>query len=130
MPSDTPEERRAQLRYALARLESAANAQRIVTSPLSHASAVVWSVTWGTVLTVKFDNPFASAIAFLGGPILNEARILTSPQWSRAAWERTRGGFCWGNYVEDDLQDAYWDEPETEARVYPTLGGIGLHLTF
>jgi hypothetical protein len=130
MPSDTPEQRRAQLRYALDALELAANGDRIIHSALSHASAVVWSVGWGTLLSVKFDKPLVSAIAFLGGPVMNETRILTAPNWATQAWVRTRAGFCWDRYVDDAPREAYWDEPETEARLSPTLGGLSLHLTF
>jgi len=130
MPSGTPEQRRAQLRYALDALESAANSDRIIHTPLSHASAIIWSVGWGTLLSVKFDNPLVAAMAFLGGPVINEVRIFTAPNWATQAWLRTRAGFCWDRYVDDAPRDAYWDEPETEARLVPTFGGLGLHLTF
>lgn len=130
MPASTPEERRARLRYALHVLEIAANSDRIIHGPLSHASAVVWSVGWGTLLSVKFDEPLTATMAFLGGPVINEARILTAPGWATEAWVRTRAGFCWDRYVDDTPRDAYWDEPETEARLVPTFGGLSLHLTF
>ncbi len=130
MPTDTPEQRRAQLRYALDALESAANADRIIHSTVSHVSAVVWSIGWGTLLTVKFDKWFTSTMAFLGGPVMNEARILTAPNWAMQAWVRTRAGFCWDRYVDDAPRETYWDEPDTELTLVPSFGGLGVRLTF
>jgi hypothetical protein len=69
-------------------------------------------------------------MAFFGGPFMNEARILTAPNWATQAWVRTRAGFCWDRYVDDTARDAYWDEPETEVRLVPSFGGLGLQLTF
>lgn len=129
MPDDTPEQRRAQLRYALHTLELAANADRIIHGAFSHATAVAWGIGWGTLLTVKFDSWFVSAQSYLAGAFINEARIFTAPAWATNAWTRTRGGFCWGRYV-DDSQETYWHEPELEARLTPTLGGLSLSLTF
>jgi hypothetical protein len=130
MPASTSEQRRARLRYALRRLESAANSDRIIHGPLSHAGPVIWSLVWGTVLSVKFDRPITATMAFLGGPVMNEIRVLTAPHWATDAWTRTRTGFCWDRYVDDGGQDAYGDEPETEAHLVPTLGGLSLHLMF
>lgn len=130
MPSDTPDQRRAQLRYALDALESAANADRIIHSPLSHALAVVWSLGWGTLLSMKFDEPLVAAMSFLGGPVMNEIRIFTAPNWATHAWVRTRAGFCWDRYVDDAPRETYWDEPDTELTLAPTFGGLSLHLTF
>lgn len=130
MPSDTAEQRRTQLRYALRQLESAANADRIIHSPLSHALAGVWSLGWGTLLSVKFDDPIVAAMSFLGGPVMNEIRIFTAPNWATHAWVRTRAGFCWDRYVDDSPRETYWDEPETALTLAPTFGGLSLHLTF
>jgi hypothetical protein len=130
MPDDTPQQRRAQLRYALQALESAANSERIIHSPVSHTSAALWGVLWGTVLATKFDNRLVSTQAFLGGLLINEVRILTAPSWATRAWTQTRGGFCWDRYTEDQPHETYWDEPQLEAQLLPSVGGLSLRLTF
>ena len=130
MPDGTPDERRAQLRYALRTLELAAKSNNIIHGPLSHSSAIVWGLGWGTLLTVKFHNPLVSSQAFLGGVLVNELRILTAPNWASRAWDEARGGFCWDRYVEDGAREPYWDEPQLEAQLLPSLGGLSLLLTF
>ncbi|MCA9575917.1 MAG: hypothetical protein KC668_10805 [Myxococcales bacterium] len=130
MPDDTPEQRRERLRYALRALETAANSDRIIHGALSHATAIVWGLTWGTTLSVKFDNRFVAAQAYLGGMLVNELRILTAPSWATRAWTEARGGSCWGRYVAPQPSDPYAHEPELEVQLVPSMGGLGIQLTF
>ena len=115
MPSETSADRRARLRYLLRELERTAKGHKIVHGPLSHLSGFVWSGFWGTYLTARYDDPLVSVMSYLGGPLLNELRLATAPDWARPDWERVRGGFCWGRYTDDedrgiDLDDEAFDE--------------------
>ncbi len=124
MPSNTREERVARLRYAERVLDRAGSWQRLMTGSTSYALAIGWGVAWGTALTVKYDNPLSSALAFLGSPILGIATVLTAPNWAALRSAELRGGVCGHAYVEDtedpmggpmeeeyDPEEDDWEDP-------------------
>lgn len=148
-PASTPQERRARLRYGLELLEEGAKRQALVGGPLAHLVPVLWSGFWGTYISLRFRDAWTSARLIGGGLLVTEFRILSTPQQAVRDWEAARGMICGADYVPDppgDLGQSAGGDPEPtgeeapsrgdagssdlEARVFPTLGGLALHLTF
>ena len=100
MPSGTREERIAQARYAESVLSSAGDWQKLMTGTTSYAIALGWGIAWGTALSIKYDNAFTSALAFVGSPVLGIATVLTAPNWAAVYADNLRGGVCGHSYGE------------------------------
>lgn len=114
MPTSTREERIAQTRYAEAVLADAGTWQKLMTGTTSYAIAIGWGLAWGTALSIKYDNVFTSALAFVGSPVLGIATALTAPSWAAVYSDRVRSSVCGHTYVEtrDDALDEGLDEGE------------------
>lgn len=110
MPSGTREERIAQARYAESVLASAGDWQKLMTGTTSYAIAIGWGLAWGTALSIKYDNPTTSALAFIGSPVLGIATVLTAPNWAALYSDTLRGGVCGHSYVEVREEDGGEDE--------------------
>lgn len=160
MPTSTREERIAQTRYAESVLGDAGVWQNLMTGSTSYAMAIGWGLAWGTALSIKYDNAFTSALAFVGSPVLGIATVLTAPSWAAVYSDRVRSSVCGHSYVEtrddaldegegaeeeyneeeddwqppEDLEETQLDEASGASNrtvmVYPTFGGAGLHVTF
>lgn len=157
MPTGTREERIAQTRYAEAVLARAGSWQKLMTGTTSYAIAIGWGLAWGTALSIKYDNAFTSALAFVGSPILGIATALTAPNWASLYSANMRSSVCGHSYaappaLDDEGDEAEYDEaaddwqpPEDlddapldggeaslgpSVMVYPTFGGAGLHVAF
>ena len=71
-----------------------------MTGTTSYAIALGWGIAWGTALSIKYDNAFTSALAFVGSPVLGIATVLTAPNWAAVYADNLRGGVCGHSYVE------------------------------
>lgn len=89
-PAGTPAERRERLRYAEALLQDTAERQKLGTSFMSHAQGFAWGLGSSLIIGLKYDDTVGALTLAFGSPIINEARALTSPTGSIAAWERYR----------------------------------------
>lgn len=92
MPAKTPEQRRERLVRAEEMLETSAFRQKLGTSFLTHAQGYAWGLGAGLVVGLKFDDTVGALTLGLGAPAVNEARVLTTPTQSIAAWESYRAG--------------------------------------
>ncbi len=112
MPSSTREERVTQTRYAEDVLARAGAWQTLMTGTTSYAIALGWGLAWGTALSIKYDNAFTSALAFVGSPVLGIATILTAPTWAANFSDSLRSSVCGHVYVESPDGAAESEEGE------------------
>ncbi|MFW5876738.1 MAG: hypothetical protein ACOCXM_08370 [Myxococcota bacterium] len=92
MPAKTSEQRRERLVRAEEMLEKSAFRQKLGTSFLTHAQGYAWGLGAGLVVGLKFDDTLGALTLGLAAPAVNEARALTTPTQSIAAWESYRTG--------------------------------------
>jgi hypothetical protein len=152
MPEGSRAERVAKLRYGLDRLETAAARETLGRGVLAHATPIVWSAVWATTLSLKFDDPGRVALLVVGGFVITQARIWTTPQRAIRDWSELRWTICEhafvrrldpderhvepgqeldeeGNLESEDLVDDGEDEGP-EAHFVPSLGGGSLFVVF
>ncbi len=144
MPTGTRAEREAKLTYGLDRLETAAAREQLGRGPLAHATPLLWSAVWATTLSVKFDDPGRVALLVVGGFVITQARIWTTPQAAIADWSELSQTMCQQDYgrrgrpegPEDGDVAAPPAEPAVRARpgpsaqVAPFFGGMQLLVSF
>ena len=99
MPTHTRAQREAKLQYGLERLETAAAREVLGRGILAHISPLVWSVVWGTTLSIKFDDPARVALLVVGGFVVTQARIWTTPRRAVHDWNEIRWNICEHRYV-------------------------------
>ncbi len=98
MPSGTRAQREAKLRYGLESIETAATRETLARGPGAHALPIVWSATWATTLSLKFDDPGRTALLVVGGFVITQGRIWTGPQQAIRDWEELRWTICQHEY--------------------------------
>ncbi len=127
MPTGTRAEREAKLRYGLESIETSATRETLARGPGAHALPIIWSATWATTLSLKFDNPGRTAFLVVGGFVITQGRIWTGPQRAISDWDQIRWSVCEHEYGRgprrrggepdlDDLDDLDELEPPMAAR--------------
>jgi hypothetical protein len=136
MPANTPEERRAKLRYATERLEAGAGREAFQSGMLAHGVGWVWGIGWGTFMMRRFpEYKVQGAITLVGSIVITEAKILSMPTLSIRAWDSYRGGACHSMYITPHVdEDPRFRVPEEEegpqVRVNAGLGSLALNVTW
>ncbi len=140
-PSSTPEERRARLRYGLRLLEKGAKRQALVGGPRAQLVPLLWTGFWGPYISLRFRDAWTSARLIGGGIVVSEFRILSTPRQAIRDWEAIAAMNCGADYVprggneESGVDDreapaTRGEAMSTQARLFPTLGGFALHVSF
>jgi len=119
----TPEERRAKLRYATDLLERSSDQEQFLTSWFAHASAWAYGAVVGSLMLVRYDDPWRATLGYISGLFITEPRLLSQPQQQVRDWERYRGDTCSAPYVRPP-------EPPIELSLRSAPGGLGLALSF
>lgn len=99
MPTRTRQQREAKLRYGLESIETSATRESLARGPGAHALPIVWSATWATTLSLKFDSPGRTAFLVVGGFVITQARIWTGPQRAIGDWDQIRTTICQHEYT-------------------------------
>lgn len=120
MPTRTRAEREAKLRYGLESIETSATREALARGPGAHALPILWSATWATTLSLKFDDPGRIAFLVVGGFVITQGRIWTGPQRAIGDWDQLRWTICEHEYGRGPRRRARLDElPEGEADLPP-----------
>ncbi len=136
LPERTPEERRAKLRRATRYLERSADRVELLRGIPSHLGAVAFAVGGGTYVAARYDEPLASAQAFIAPIVIAETKILSVPTHAYYDWERYRSFACQVPAAPPSPEDLDLGalEPEEEEPIawslVPAPGGLGLRLEF
>jgi len=121
MPTRTRGEREAKLRYGLESIETSATRETLARGPGAHALPILWSATWATTLSLKFDDPGRIAFLVVGGFVITQGRIWTGPQRAIADWDQIRWTVCEHRYGRGPRPRARPREAEPEGDLEPTL---------
>lgn len=112
-PDSTIEERRDKLRYGTGMLQRSATQQNFQTGFLAYGSAVVYSSSLFTLMTVRYDEPLLGLLSAGSGLFITGLRLFSQPMHHVEANERWRGMACGSRYYERDeptADDEAWDE--------------------
>jgi hypothetical protein len=118
-PGGTPAERRQRLVYAERLLERSAGAQYLGAGIPAHGQGVIWGLTTGLLLGLRYDDLQGALVIGLGGVAMNELRIATQPKGSIIAWENYR------NATKSCLAPRFRQDPRWSVAAD---GGLGIRL--
>ena len=125
MPTDTRAQREAKLRYGLDRIEVTAKRERLGRGVMAHGLPILWSAVWGTTLSVKFDDPPRIAMLIVGGFLVTQARIWTTPQRAVRDWDEIRWNVCEHRFARPGTASRRRDEQVAEGEeAAPRAGSL------
>ncbi|MBX3249355.1 MAG: hypothetical protein KF901_19415 [Myxococcales bacterium] len=123
----TDADRRVKLRQGLEWLERAAKRQRLARGAGAHIPVFLWSGGFGTFFSVRYRDWWLSTRMIVGGLLLSEFRILSTPQQARRDWDDARGMMCGARYVPRGAEE-YPVLEDLDDGVEVSAYGLGLQI--
>lgn len=123
--ANTPDERRAKLRYATKLLQRGASVQELLGRGELIGLGVVYGAVGGTVKAVKWTGktPLNTALMYIVPPALATGTVLSAPDALLRAYEGYRADACSGRYY-----DRGSERPELDFSISPT--GVRFSIEF